>query len=82
VDCASRRKECQGFIAGFSARSQEFADLVQHATEKLRERDRYYYLAYLDVQAHFERMKKHIEGDSAEPTATGMKIAEANGRDE
>jgi len=65
-------------VAGFPARSEQFAGLERQAVEKLRERDRYYYLAYLDAQAAFEAIKKQIKGDGAEPTATGAKIAERN----
>jgi hypothetical protein len=70
------------FIAGFPAGSPDFAVLKGQALGEMQERDRAHYLAYLDAQAAFERMKNQIEGDGVEPTATGATIAEKNGGSE
>jgi hypothetical protein len=68
-------------LTGFPARSEEFAELERRVIEKIGERARAYYLAYLDAHARFERMKKQLESDGAEPTATGATIAERNKQD-
>jgi hypothetical protein len=69
-------------MAGFPAPSPQFDDLERVAIGMLKERDREAYLNYLNAQSTFERMRKAIgiviEGDGAEPTATGATIAEKN----
>jgi hypothetical protein len=50
-------------IAGFPARSPDFAALQGQALGEMQERDRAHYLAYLAAQAQSQRMKKQLEGD-------------------
>src|SRR5262249_41794301 len=48
-------------IAVFPAQSERFAELERQAIERIGDRDRAYYLAYLDSQAAFEWMNKQWE---------------------
>jgi hypothetical protein len=70
-------------MAGFPAPSPQFDDIERVAIGMLKERDREVYLNYLQAQSAFERMRKAIgiaiEGDGAEPMATGATIAKESG---
>jgi hypothetical protein len=67
-------------LAGFPAHSETFAELERQAIEKLKERERENYLAFLQSDAYFKRFKKEYHGDwPAEPTATVVTIARKNG---
>lgn len=68
-------------ILCFPASSPEFAKLERQAIGISRSSPAHY-LAYLDAQAAFEGMKKHLKGDGAESTATEATIAKENGGSE